>query len=115
VIGSRPPWSQVARKLISPFPSPPHSKFPTPWGSPELNMRLTRTTSRIRLTRSGTNIHIRNCYFNSIFLQTRYLGSCWCSVNGYFTTYSTVFFLTAICQISIWFMVTYLNEYAYMY
>jgi hypothetical protein len=25
VIGSRPPWSQVARKLISPFPSPPHS------------------------------------------------------------------------------------------
>jgi hypothetical protein len=25
VIGSRPPWSQVAHKLISPFPSPPHS------------------------------------------------------------------------------------------
>ncbi len=54
VIGSCPPWSQAARKLISPFPSPPHSKIPTPWGFPELNMRLTKTTSRIQLTRSGT-------------------------------------------------------------
>ncbi len=51
VIGSCPPWSQVARKLIFPFPSPPHSKVLTPWGFPELNMRLTKTTSRIRLTR----------------------------------------------------------------
>jgi hypothetical protein len=25
-----PPWSQVARKLTSPFSFPPHSKFPTP-------------------------------------------------------------------------------------
>jgi hypothetical protein len=54
VIGSRPPWSQVARKLISPSPSPPHSKIPTPWGFPELNVRLTKTTSRIWLTRSRT-------------------------------------------------------------
>ncbi len=58
VIGSCPPRSQVARKLISPFPSPspytPHSKIPTPWGFPELNMRLTKTTSRTWLTRSRT-------------------------------------------------------------
>jgi hypothetical protein len=33
VIGSRPPWSQVARKLISPFPSPPHS-LPIPKSRP---------------------------------------------------------------------------------
>jgi hypothetical protein len=36
VIGSRPPRSQVARKLIFPFPSPypytPHSKIPAPRG-----------------------------------------------------------------------------------
>jgi hypothetical protein len=25
VIGSRPPWSQVTRKLTSPFSTPPHS------------------------------------------------------------------------------------------
>ncbi len=49
VIGSRPPWPQVTCKLTSPFPSPPHSKFPTPRGYPELNMRLTKTTSRFRL------------------------------------------------------------------
>ncbi len=61
VIGSRPPWSQVARKLISPFPSPPHSlpipstfQNPDPLGFPELNMLLTKTTSRIWLTRSRT-------------------------------------------------------------
>ncbi len=28
VIGSCPPWSQVTRKLTSPFSTPPHSKFP---------------------------------------------------------------------------------------
>jgi hypothetical protein len=41
-IGSRPPRSQVARKLIFPFPSPylytPHSEIPTPWGSPNPNI-----------------------------------------------------------------------------
>ncbi len=52
VIGSCPPWSQVARKLIS--PSPPHSKIPTPWSFPELHMRLTKTTSLIWITRSRT-------------------------------------------------------------
>jgi hypothetical protein len=38
----RPPRSQVARKLIFPFPSPcsytPHSKIPTPRGSPDPNI-----------------------------------------------------------------------------
>jgi hypothetical protein len=28
VIRYRPPWSQVTRKLTSPFSTPPHSKFP---------------------------------------------------------------------------------------
>ncbi len=58
VIGSCPPRSQVARKLISPFPSPspytPRSKIPTPLGFPELNMHITKTTSRTWLTRSRT-------------------------------------------------------------
>ncbi len=36
--------------LSQPFPFPPHSKFPVP----RLNMRLTTTTSRIRLLLSGT-------------------------------------------------------------
>jgi hypothetical protein len=47
----RSPWSQVARKLISPFPSlpicspsAPHSEIPTPWGFPELMRPFTRTT-----------------------------------------------------------------------
>jgi photosystem II stability/assembly factor-like uncharacterized protein len=60
VIGSCPPRSQAARKLISPFPSPspytPHSEIPTPWGSPELNIHFTKTTSRTWLTRSRTVI-----------------------------------------------------------
>ncbi len=54
VIGSCPPWSQVARKLISPSPSPPLSKIPAPWGFPEPNVRLTKTTTRIWLTKSRT-------------------------------------------------------------
>ncbi len=58
VTGSSPPRSQVARKLISPFASPhpytPHSKIPTPWGFPELNIHITKTTSRTWLTRSST-------------------------------------------------------------
>ncbi len=44
--GSSPPRSQVARKLISPFPSPhpytPHSKIPTPWGFLDPNIHLQR-------------------------------------------------------------------------
>ncbi len=50
VIGSRPPWSPVIRKLTSPFSTPPHSKFP----APRLIVRLTMTTSRPRLLLSGT-------------------------------------------------------------
>ncbi len=49
MIRSRPPWPQVTRKLTSPFPSLPHSKFPTPRGFPELNMRLTKTTSQFSI------------------------------------------------------------------
>jgi hypothetical protein len=49
VIGSCPPRSQAARKLISPFPSPypytPHSKIPTPWGLPDPSIHFIRTTS----------------------------------------------------------------------
>jgi hypothetical protein len=67
VIGSRPPWSQVARKLISPFPSPPHS-LPIPksrtWGFPELNAHLTKTTSQIWLTESRT-LPLR-CHHHSV-------------------------------------------------
>ncbi len=53
VIGSRPPWSQVARKLISPFPSPPHSspfQNHDPLGFSQLNVHITRTTSQNWLT-----------------------------------------------------------------
>ncbi len=58
VIGSRPPWSHVARKLISPFPSPPHSKIPTPWGFPGLNMRLTKTTLQLLLQGPEHYVHL---------------------------------------------------------
>ncbi len=68
VIGSRPPRSQVARKLISPFPPLPHSKIPTPWGFPELNTRRTKTTSQIWLTRSRTIFKVtlmkKTCYLS---------------------------------------------------
>ncbi len=49
VVRSCPPWSQVARKLTSLSPFPPHSDFPTPWGFPKSIVRLTKTTSRSRL------------------------------------------------------------------
>jgi hypothetical protein len=59
MIGSCSPQSQVARKLISPFPFPtpytPHSKILTPWGFPELNIHYTKTTSRTWVTRSRTH------------------------------------------------------------
>ncbi len=53
VIRFRPPWPQVTPKLTSPFPSLPHS-LPIPNSRPpgvfpELNMRLTKTTSQFRL------------------------------------------------------------------
>jgi hypothetical protein len=59
VIGSCPPRSQVARKLIFPFPSPspytPHSEILTPPpGSPRSKYTFIRTTSRTWLTRSRT-------------------------------------------------------------
>jgi hypothetical protein len=58
VIGSCPPRSQVAHKLISPFPSlspyTPLSKIPAPWGFPAQNMHITKTTSQTWLARSST-------------------------------------------------------------
>jgi hypothetical protein len=60
VVRSRPPWSQVARKLTShspfpphslpiPFPFPPPSNFPSPRGFPKSTAHPTKTTSRSRL------------------------------------------------------------------
>ncbi len=43
-------YSQTDLPFLNPSPFPPHSKFPVP----RLNMRLTTTTSRIRLLLSGT-------------------------------------------------------------
>jgi hypothetical protein len=43
----------------------PNSKIPTPWGFPELNMRLTKTTSRIQLKRSGTVLTVSIGIYNS--------------------------------------------------
>ncbi len=45
----RPPWSQVACKLTSLSPFPPHSNFPTPHGLPKSIVRPSKTTSRHRL------------------------------------------------------------------
>ncbi len=47
---SRPPWSQVARKLTSSSPF----QISDPPGFPEPIVRLTKTTSRSRLPWSGT-------------------------------------------------------------
>jgi hypothetical protein len=57
VVRFRPPWSQVARKLTSPSPFPPHSKFLSPQGFPSLIVRPTKTTSwsRLRIVRINTN------------------------------------------------------------
>ncbi len=49
VVRSCPPWSQVARKLTSPSPFPPHSNFPTPLGFPKSTVRPSKMTSRSRL------------------------------------------------------------------
>ncbi len=49
VVRSRPPWSQVARKLTSPSTFPPHSNFPTPQGFRKSIVRPTKMTSRSRL------------------------------------------------------------------
>jgi hypothetical protein len=41
----RPPCSQVACKLTSPYPFPPHSNFPSPQGFPKSVERPSKTTS----------------------------------------------------------------------
>ncbi len=60
VMWSRPPWPQVARKLTSLSPIPPHSlphsKFPTPRGFPKRIVRLTKTTSQSWLPWSETPV-----------------------------------------------------------
>jgi hypothetical protein len=45
----RSPWSQVACKLTSPSPFPPHSNFPTPHGFPKSIVCHSKTTSQHRL------------------------------------------------------------------
>jgi hypothetical protein len=63
VIGSRPPWSQVTRELNSPFSTPPHS---SPFQIPSTLLRFpqhpapTKTTTRLRLPRSGTVTNVYN-------------------------------------------------------
>ena len=57
VVRSRPPWSQVGPKLTSLSPFPPHSKFPSPQGTPSLIVRPTKTTSRSWLHIVRNNIY----------------------------------------------------------
>ncbi len=65
VIGSRPPWSQVTRELTSPFSTPPHS---SPFQIPSTLLRFpqhpapTKTTTRLRLPRSGAGIKLLVVY-----------------------------------------------------
>ncbi len=61
MVRSRPPWSQVARKLTSPSPFPPPSKVPSPQGIPNLIVRSSKTTSRSRLHIVRNN-YIWQCY-----------------------------------------------------
>ncbi len=60
MIGSRPPWPRVTRKLTSPFlnpfPFPPHSKFPASLLRFPQHSTLIRTTTRSRLPESGTQM-----------------------------------------------------------
>ncbi len=92
VIGACPPRSQVARKLISPFPSPPpytpHSKILTPWGFPELNMHITKTTSRSWLPRSSTHSPLSKLpqHNNHIVLNLKYYNKTTTSSNKITTT-----------------------------
>ncbi len=74
---SRPPWSQVAHKLTSPSPFPPHSKFPTPRGFPEWFVRLTKTTSRSRLPWSGTMVWLERPRLALLDPVKRYICSVW--------------------------------------
>ncbi len=103
-----PPWcdripftfDQVARKLISRFPSPPYSKIPTPWGFPELNMRLTKTTSRIQVPRSRTSgasitgAFPPNMLFSTWRIATKAIAASQIPVQINFT--SSSFFLSRI-------------------
>ncbi len=58
VVRSRPPWSQVAHKLTSPFPSLPIPNFHPPRGFPKSIVRPTKTRSRLHIVR---NINCVKC------------------------------------------------------
>jgi hypothetical protein len=74
VVRSRPPWSQVAHKLTSPFHSlaiPSHSNFPNPRGFPKSTAHPTKTTSQSWLHIGQTEsayTHPPACLF-SVFLH----------------------------------------------
>jgi hypothetical protein len=63
VVQSRPPWSQVARKLTSPSPFPPHFlPIPIsrpPQGFPRSIVHPTKMTSRSRLHIVRNRYHLR--------------------------------------------------------
>ncbi len=44
-------WPPPPHSILIPSPFPPHSNFPTPRGFPKWIVRLTKTTSRLRLHR----------------------------------------------------------------
>jgi hypothetical protein len=113
VMRSRPPWPQVTCELTSSFSSPPHSlpilspfptcsKFQTPRGSPELNMRLTKTTLRFRLTRSGTvSSAWAFCYY-SLAQPKHIVTTLWLSRSINFQQFFTfTTFILSICVVTI--------------
>jgi hypothetical protein len=59
----RPPWSQVARKLTSPSPFPPHSIFPPSNGSPNVIVRPFKMTSphRLHIVRNSKDLNFLVC------------------------------------------------------
>jgi hypothetical protein len=79
-------YSQTDLPFLNPFPFPPRPKFPVP----RLIMRLTTTTSRIRLLLSGTPP------FPNFFYELHF-----------FTFYVLVFFLTFL--LTFFYVVTFLQ------
>ncbi len=108
----RPPRSQVARKLIFPFPSPgsytPHSKIPTPRGFPDPNIhslgRHRESGSQepvqeysILLIVSSSLLNWRQRIFLNIFRSERYKNEKNTYQSKYcITTFNLTNFLTSI-------------------
>jgi hypothetical protein len=88
VVWSCKPWSQVACKLTSSSPFPPHSKFPSPQGIPSLNVRPTKTTSRSQL-----HIVRNNCDCGSASFQLR---NCNCELKKSYLWYFLLF--SVVCR-----------------